>query len=67
LGERELAVSAFEGALVFHDDYADVHYHLGRTLDELSRSEKAVPHWEAFLRLAPSSPWADEARERLGR
>ena len=67
LGERELAVSALEGALAFHDDYADAHYHLGRTLDELSRFEQALPHWEAFLRLAPSSPWADEARERLAR
>jgi tetratricopeptide (TPR) repeat protein len=67
LGERELAVSAFHGALAFHDDYADAHYHLGRTLDELGQSDEAVTHWEAFLRLSPSSPWADEARGRLGR
>jgi tetratricopeptide (TPR) repeat protein len=62
----ELAVSAFQGALAFHDDYEDAHYHLARTLDELDRADEAVPHWESFLRLAPSSPWADEARQRLG-
>ena len=28
LGEPELAIAAFEGALAFHDDYPDVHYHL---------------------------------------
>ena len=67
LGERELAVSAFQGALAFHDDYADAHYHLGRTLDALGQSDEAVTHWEAFLRLSASSPWADEARQRLGR
>lgn len=67
LGERELAVSAFEGALALQDDYYDAHYHLARTLDELERGDEAVPHWESFLRLAPSSPWADEARQRLGR
>ena len=67
LGERELAVAAFQGALAFHDDYPDAHYHLGRTLDELGRSDEALPHWEAFLRLTPSSPWADKARQRLGR
>ncbi len=67
LGELELAVSAFQGALAFHDDYEDVHYHLGRTLDALDRRDEADIHWEAFLNLAPSSPWADEARERLGR
>jgi tetratricopeptide (TPR) repeat protein len=67
MGERELAVCALEGALAFHDDYADAHYHLGRTLDELARFDQALPHWEAFVRLAPSSPWADEARKRLAR
>jgi tetratricopeptide (TPR) repeat protein len=67
LGELELAVCAFEGALSYHDDYADVHYQLGRTLDVLGRAEEAEPHWEAFVRLSPASPWADEARRRLGR
>jgi tetratricopeptide (TPR) repeat protein len=67
LGEHELAASAFEGALAFHDDYADAHYHLARTLDELGRGDEACAHWESFLRLSPSSPWADEARQRLGR
>ncbi|MBI3836412.1 MAG: MerR family transcriptional regulator [Planctomycetia bacterium] len=67
LGEQELAISAFEGALAYHDDYPDVHYHLARSLDDVKRADEAVAHWEAFLRLAPMSPWADEARERLGR
>ena len=64
-GERELAVAAFAGALEFHADYADVHYHLARTLDELGRASTAEEHWRAFLRLSPDSPWADEARLRL--
>jgi tetratricopeptide (TPR) repeat protein len=66
LGEPELAVSAFEGALAFHDDYPDVHYHLARLFDEMDRAAEATSHWKAFLRLSPTSPWADEARERLG-
>ncbi len=65
LGEQELAISAFQGALVYHDAYPDAHYHLGRILDEAGRVQEATEHWEAFLRLAPGSPWADEARERL--
>jgi cytochrome c-type biogenesis protein CcmH/NrfG len=59
-------VAAFEGALRYHPDYADVHYHLARTLDETDHPEQAVEHWQAFLQLAPDSPWADEARSRLG-
>jgi len=64
-GQRELAVAAFLGALVYHEDYADVHYHLARTLDELGRGTEAEPHWQSFLAHAPDSPWADQARTRL--
>ena len=66
LGQSELAVAAFEGALARHEDYPDVHYHLARTLEELGRSPDALIHWREFLDLAPDSPWAEEARERLG-
>jgi len=42
-----------------------VHYNLARTLDDLRRHEEANQHWQRFLQLAPNSPWADEARQRL--
>jgi tetratricopeptide (TPR) repeat protein len=64
-GQRELAVAAFEGALRYHPDYADVHYQIARTLDELHEPLRAADHWQAFLVLAPNSPWAEEARTRL--
>ena len=66
-GQRDLAVAAFEGRCGYHPDYADVHYHLARTLDELGQPERAEEHWRAFLELAPDSPWAEEARARLQR
>ncbi len=64
-GQGELAVAAFQGALQLCDDYPDVHYNLARTLDELGRSVEAEPHWRRFCDLAPDSPWAMEARQRL--
>ena len=64
-GELELAVAAFQGTLAHHADYPDVHYHLARTLDELDRHGDAETHWREFLKLAPDSPWADEAYDRL--
>jgi tetratricopeptide (TPR) repeat protein len=64
-GQRDLAVAAFEGALRYHPDYADVHYHLARTLDEMNRRDQAEEHWRAFIAEAPDSPWAEEARSRL--
>jgi tetratricopeptide (TPR) repeat protein len=64
-GQHELAVAAFEGALRYHPRYADAHYHLARTLDELNSRQQAEDHWRAFLSAAPESPWADAARARL--
>lgn len=65
-GQTELAIAAFQGALASHPEYPDAHYHLARTLDELNESDAAAQHWQEFLRQAPASPWADEARQRLG-
>ncbi len=65
LGQQELARSAFNGALVHHADYPDVHFHLARLLDEMDQPLEAESHWRRFLELAPKSPWAEEARERL--
>jgi tetratricopeptide (TPR) repeat protein len=64
-GQHDLAVAAFEGALAFHSEFPDAHYHLARVLDDLGRNEEAAVHWRAFLDLAPDSPWAATARERL--
>ncbi len=66
IGETELATAAFEGALHHHEDYADAHYHLAEALDQTGHAEKAATHWQAFLKLAPDSPWADKARSRVG-
>lgn len=66
-GQRDLAVAAFEGALRYHGGYADAHYHLARTLDEMNRRDEASDHWRTFLAMAPDSPWADEARARVGK
>ncbi|MEZ6138035.1 MAG: tetratricopeptide repeat protein [Pirellulaceae bacterium] len=65
-GQLELAIAAFEGALQQFSDYADVHFHLARALDDAGQTDRAVDHWLRFLELAPVSPWAEEARERLG-
>lgn len=66
LGQYDLAVAALRGTLTMFDDYADVHYTLAKTLDKTGNDVEALPHWKRIIELAPESPWADEARERLG-
>lgn len=65
LGEKDLAIAAFQGTLAHHGDYPDAHFFLARALDEKGRRDEARPHWQQFLDLAPASPWSEEARERL--
>ena len=65
LGDTELAFAAWNGALAYHPDYADVHLHLARSLDEQLRPNEGEQHWQQFLHLAPESPWAEQARQRL--
>jgi tetratricopeptide (TPR) repeat protein len=48
LGQRELALAAFHGALAYHPQYADVHYHLARLLEDCGRGAEAVGHWREF-------------------
>jgi len=62
-GDLELAVSAFQGALLHHPDYADVHYHLGRTLQKLGKPIEAGHHLERFRELMPNSPWAESVSQ----
>ena len=65
-GQIELAIAALQGAIAHHEAYADAHYHLARTFDQAQQAAAAEAHWQRFLELAPDSPWADEARQRLG-
>ena len=65
LGEPELALAALEGVLRQEPDYADAHWHVAGVLAALGRDADARRHLRRFLALAPQSPWADLARERL--
>ena len=66
-GQLSLAASAFQGALEYYPDYPDAHFHLARTYEQLGMDEDALDHWVRFLDLAPTSPWADEAKDQIAR
>ncbi len=60
LGSNELAVAAFHGALKYHPDYAEVHFHLGMLFKRLGLTEEAQEHLGLFLELMPDSPWVEK-------
>lgn len=65
LGELELALAALEGVVRQQPDYADAHWHMAGVLRDLGRTSDERRHLRLFLSLAPASPWARLARERL--
>lgn len=65
LGDHELALAALEGVLRQESGYADAHWHVAGILADLGRTREARHHLATFLALAPESPWATLARERL--
>jgi len=65
LGEHELAIAALDGVLRQQPDYADAHWHMAGILSDAGRGAESRRHLHAFLELAPESPWASMARERL--
>lgn len=66
LGDAELAEAALEGVLDAQPDYADAHWHLAGIMGRSGRPHDEDRHLRAFVAIAPDSPWARSARERLG-
>jgi tetratricopeptide (TPR) repeat protein len=65
LGETELALAALEGVLRQAPDYADAHWHIASVFAARGRPADGRRHLRRFLTLAPQSPWANLARQRL--
>ncbi|MGL4594583.1 MAG: tetratricopeptide repeat protein, partial [Thermoguttaceae bacterium] len=57
------AEAAFLGALKYHPDYADVHFHLGLLLKRQNRKEEALQHFQLFMQLSPESPWISRLQQ----
>ncbi len=66
LDEGELALAALESVLRQEPDYADAHWHLAGVLTSIGREREASRHLRRFLEITPESPWAAQARDRLG-
>jgi tetratricopeptide (TPR) repeat protein len=65
LGEHELALAALEEVIRQEPGYADAHWHIAAILHDSGRETESRASLKTFLALAPESPWATMARERL--
>ena len=61
------AIVAYERALELVPQYADAHYNLALAYERMKEPRRALRHWEAYVKLDPSGPWASHAKNQAKR
>jgi len=65
LDRPEESIQAYLQAIALSPRYADAHYNLALAYERKGESRPALRHWEAYLRLDRTGPWADHARSQI--
>jgi tetratricopeptide (TPR) repeat protein len=65
LDRPEESIQAYQQAIALSPRYADAHYNLALAYERKGESRPALRHWEAYIRLDRSGPWADHARTQI--
>jgi tetratricopeptide (TPR) repeat protein len=63
--QTDLAIAEYRRAVQAQSDYADAHFNLALLLTQLDRCSEALPVWERFLELEPSSRQSAIAQKAL--
>lgn len=66
-GRVQEAVQTYKVAIQLAPTYADAHYNLALAYEKLREPRKALKHWQAYIRLDTSGPWAVHARSQIKR
>jgi tetratricopeptide (TPR) repeat protein len=64
--EQQAALILYRDAAALTPDFADAHFNLALTCEQLGLVEEAQHHWRRYLDLDPAGEWAAIAREHLG-
>ncbi len=59
------SIAAYQQAVELAPDYADAHYNLALAHERKGELRPALRHWQAYLRLDTSGPWAEHARGQI--
>jgi tetratricopeptide (TPR) repeat protein len=55
------SIAAYRQAVALSPRYADAHYNLALAFERKDERRKALRHWQAYVKLDRSGPWADHA------
>jgi tetratricopeptide (TPR) repeat protein len=64
-GDMPEAARLFRRAVDCDPGFTDAHFNLAMTLEALGRRREARVHWQTYLQLDPTGPWAEIAKQHL--
>ncbi len=59
------SIAAYRKAIALSPRYADAHYNLALAYERQGELRPALLHWNAYVRLDRTGPWADHARGQI--
>jgi len=59
------SIAAYRRAIALAPGYADAHYNLALAFERKGERRRALTHWQIYIRLDKSGPWADHARGQI--
>lgn len=65
LERPEESIAAYNRAIALAPRYADAHYNLALAYERRSEFRQALQHWQAYIRIDRTGPWAEHARGQL--
>ena len=65
LNRPEESIGAYQRAVELAPRYADAHYNLALAFERSGENRSSLRHWQAYVRLDRSGPWADHARGQI--
>jgi tetratricopeptide (TPR) repeat protein len=59
------SIAAYQRAIALAPGYADAHYNLALAYERKGERRRALTHWQIYVRLDKSGPWADHAHGQI--
>ncbi len=59
------SIAAYRKAVTLAPSYADAHYNLALAYERTGQYRPALRHWQAYVKIDQSGPWADHARGQI--
>jgi tetratricopeptide (TPR) repeat protein len=59
------SIDCYQCAVALAPGYGDAHYNLALAYERRGERRRALRHWQSYIRLDKTGPWADHARSQI--